>query len=82
MSVTSDMAIAKDLAYWRKIAGEAAYILEELSYNVKKEGCLKPLAHDQWFTWCGETDMRQTLPALCTECGGTYKLKETENDSR
>ena len=39
-------------------------------------GCRKPLAKGQWWSWCGETDMGQTMPALCTECGGSYKLKE------
>ena len=41
-------------------------------------GCRRPLAKDQWWNWCGETDMGQTAPALCTECGGEYKLKEEE----
>lgn len=41
-----------------------------------KKGCEKHLAEDQWFRFCGETDMGQTAPALCTECGGEYKLAE------
>ena len=39
-------------------------------------GCRRPLADDQWWNFCGETDMGQTAPALCTECGGRFKLKE------
>ena len=39
-----------------------------------KKGCGKRLAEGQFWTFCGETDMGQTAPALCTECGGEYKL--------
>jgi len=42
-------------------------------------GCGRPLAKDEWWTFCGETDMGQTAPALCTECGGEFKLKEVAN---
>lgn len=35
-------------------------------------GCRAKLGPDQWWTFCGETDMGQTAPALCTECGGPY----------
>ncbi len=38
--------------------------------------CGRRLADDQWWTFCGETDMGQTLPALCVECGGEYRLRE------
>ena len=41
---------------------------------MSKKGCGKRLAKGQWWGYCGETDMGQTLPALCTECGGQYKL--------
>ena len=44
------------------------------------KGCMKPLAPGQWWGFCGETDMGQTLPALCTECGGNYKLKQETTD--
>lgn len=38
--------------------------------------CEKRLAPGQYWGFCGETDMGQTEPALCTECGGEYKLAE------
>lgn len=34
------------------------------------QGCRAKLAPDQWWHFCGETDMGQTLPVLCTACGG------------
>lgn len=34
--------------------------------------CGRPLAAGQWWTFCGETDMGQSAPALCTTCGGKY----------
>lgn len=37
-------------------------------------GCKKRLAPGQHWAFCGETDMGQTAPALCTECGGEYRL--------
>jgi hypothetical protein len=40
------------------------------------KGCRKSLAVGQWWGYCGETDMGQTRPALCTECGGSYRLEE------
>ncbi len=40
-------------------------------------GCSRELATGQWWTYCGETDMGQTLPVLCTQCGGEYKLAPT-----
>jgi hypothetical protein len=38
------------------------------------QGCKAKLAAGQWWSFCGETDMGQTAPALCTKCGGTYRL--------
>lgn len=38
----------------------------------KECGCNTSLAPGQWWHFCGETDMGQTLPALCTHCGGEY----------
>jgi hypothetical protein len=32
------------------------------------EGCGKKLAAGQFWSYCGETDMGQTAPALCEEC--------------
>ena len=42
---------------------------------LNRSGCGKELAAGQWWLFCGETDMGQSFPALCTECGGKYKLK-------
>lgn len=47
------------------------YVVEVVD---KSKGCRKRLAPGQWWGYCGETDMGQTLPALCTECGGNYTL--------
>ena len=38
------------------------------------DGCGRRLAAGQYWTFCGETDMGQTMPALCTECGGECEL--------
>lgn len=40
--------------------------------------CGKILEAGQWWHFCGETDMGQTLPVQCTECGGEYKLASPE----
>lgn len=40
--------------------------------------CGHTLAKGQWWNFCGETDMGQTLPALCTECGGEFKRASVE----
>lgn len=50
--------------------------LKRLASPNAGKGCKKKLAPGQWFTRCGETDMGQTAPALCTECGGEYRLAE------
>ena len=42
----------------------------------KPQPCRKKLAPGQWWSFCGETDMGQTAPALCTECGGEDRLAE------
>lgn len=39
------------------------------------DGCRRRLAKGQHWAFCGETDMGQSLPALCTECGGPFKLE-------
>lgn len=41
----------------------------------QREGCRRQLAPGQWWSFCGETDMGQTLPALCRECGGDLELQ-------
>lgn len=40
--------------------------------------CGKILKEGQWWHFCGETDMGQTPPALCTECGGRFELASPE----
>ena len=40
------------------------------------KSCGAELAMGQHWAFCGETDMGQTMPALCTECGGPYKRAE------
>lgn len=47
-----------------------------------KQGCKRKLAEHQYWWWCGETDMGQGSPALCTECGGEYKLAKDETNDR
>lgn len=37
--------------------------------------CGRLLAPGQYWVFCGETDMGQTGPALCTQCGGEFRLK-------
>ena len=45
------------------------------------EGCGEKLADGQWWSYCGETDMGQTEPALCTECGGNfYRANKPEKE--
>jgi hypothetical protein len=36
--------------------------------HAPSSGCGARLAPGQYWTFCGETDMGQTLPALCTRC--------------
>ena len=38
-------------------------------------GCKRWLALGQHWNWCGETDMGQGPPNLCTECGGVNRLE-------
>jgi hypothetical protein len=40
------------------------------------DGCRARLAPGQHWGYCGETDMGQTLPALCTQCGGEFRRKD------
>lgn len=48
----------------------------------ENRGCRKRLAPGQWWAFCGETDMGQTAPALCTECGGEFKLEPVRQVER
>ena len=38
--------------------------------------CSRKLAAGQYWHFWGETDMGQGSPALCTRCGGSFKLDE------
>ncbi len=40
--------------------------------------CNKPLAKGQYWHFCGETDMGQSSPILCTHCGGVYVRTEDQ----
>jgi hypothetical protein len=56
-------------------------IKQALAAPVQQGGtCGKLLAPGQWWHFCGETDMGQTLPIKCTNCGGKYKLSAPEKD--
>ena len=46
------------------------------AYRLGDLGCGKRFAPGQWWGYCGETDMGQSAPALCTECGGEYRLDD------
>lgn len=43
-----------------------------------RTGCGCVLKQGQWFRFCGETDMGQTAPVLCTNCGGEFILEENK----
>lgn len=57
--------------YWHRMVAESIRLQNS---EEAPKGCKKRLASGQWFSFCGETDMGQTAPALCTECGGSLKL--------
>lgn len=65
--------IMKELVRYRGATGERL-CKKTQERKVSSKGCGKSLAKGQWWSYCGETDMGQTSPALCTECGGSYKL--------
>lgn len=52
-----------------------AAINAALGNKPTSKGCGEPLAKGQWWSTCGETDMGQSIPVLCTKCGGEYKLQ-------
>lgn len=60
------------------VSDEVDQAMQELADNAKKDGCGKKLESGQWWSFCGETDMGQSLPALCIECGGEFKLDSNE----
>ena len=41
--------------------------------------CGKKLADGQYWSFCGETDMGQTAPVRCINCGGSFKLAEPDD---
>ena len=41
-----------------------------------KSPCGKKFAKCQWWSYCGETDMGQSAPVKCTQCGGNFILQE------
>lgn len=45
----------------------------EMAVLGSAKGCRAQLAPGQHWAFCGETDMGQSLPALCTACGGEYR---------
>ena len=46
-------------------------------------GCEAKLAQPCYWNFCGETDMGQTGPVLCTHCGGEYlRMEDVANDAR
>ena len=46
--------------------------------RTRLDGCRRRLAPGQWWRRCGDTDMGQCAPVLCTECGGDLILEEKE----
>lgn len=58
-----------------EIRSEIKLLEAELDEVMK--GCQRKLAPGRYFNYCGETDMGQTPPAFCTECGGDYELKRS-----
>jgi hypothetical protein len=66
------------LKYFQGLEGKKLKITIE--YSTMPEGCRRALADGQWWKFCGETDMGQSLQALCIECGGEYMLAEVEDD--
>jgi len=46
---------------------------------MNNKGCGYALVEGQWWKFCGETDMGQTAPALCTQCGGSFKRAEPQH---
>jgi hypothetical protein len=66
------------LKYFHGLEGKKLKITIE--YDSINMGCKRKLANGQWWKFCGETDMGQSLPALCVECGGEHMLAEVEDD--
>lgn len=44
-----------------------------------QDGCRAKLAPGQHWSFCGESDMGQSLPVLCTECGGEFRRQDDGN---
>lgn len=63
----SPMILSGPVTHWMPLPEPPAMV---------STGCGKRLAPGRHWAFCGETDMGQSLPALCTECGGTFVLAE------
>lgn len=46
--------------------------------KASERGCGATLEIGQYWGFCGETDMGQSMPALCVECGGEFKRAPIE----
>lgn len=79
MSYNKLERLSKEELIHKVIALES--VISHLKSAQKTEGCKRPLAKGQWWGYCGETDMGQTKPALCTSCGGTYRLAGSKNET-
>jgi hypothetical protein len=66
------------LKYFQGLEGKKLKITIE--YDSINMGCKRKLANGQWWKFCGETDMGQSLPALCIECGGEHMLAGVKDD--
>lgn len=47
-----------------------------MAENQGRAGCGRKLRQGQWWNFCGETDMGQTGPALCKDCGGPFERED------
>lgn len=56
------------------LSGYKPIEFELLGIRRLPSGCGRRLADNQYWHYCGESDMGQTSPVLCVECGGTFKL--------
>lgn len=52
-------------------AGAQGLVFEAWGKDMRV-GCTRLLADGQWWNYCGESDMGQTTPVLCTVCSGKY----------
>lgn len=76
---TVELATAAIVGEWnmhapdaRRIARLVISVVRVPLATAKPTGCGARLAPGQHWAFCGETDMGQTAPALCTNCGGPF----------